>query len=240
MSFFCESIINLKKYLWSRARWFNLTLLLIPLILVLTFIFHEKHALIYTPISWAIASFILFVNFPDLLLSLHSRPLYYDDLVIQDYNDGEATDLYDNNFRKKYQNIFRWIVTITSSIMVALIVEIWYFKDDYFPDNDKSNGVVTWTVVLSIIGGLSKIYYVCSLGIGKIIMWALKYFKQRDIDNQRKILQEEVELVVTDSGVRLVMENDDNNDRVLNRSLSHNAIRIIALKPNVMADIFNT
>lgn len=224
--------------LFSRCRLFNLSLFLIPLILTLTSFFEDKHALIYTPISWGIASFILFINFPDLLLSLHSRPIYYDDLIIKDYNDNESSDLYDSAFRGKYQKIFKWVVTITSTVMISLIVEIWYFRAEYF--NSTSNGIITNVVALSIVASLFRIYYSASLFIGKMIMWVLRYYKQKEIDNQRQVAQVEVELALTNSGIRIISAGESrDNAPLLDRSVSCNAMQIVSLKPYVMADVFN-
>jgi hypothetical protein len=154
---------------------------------------------------------------------------------MRDCDEEENTAIYDMSFRKKYQNIFRWVVTVSSSVMVGLIVEVWYFRDDLFP-NSSGNNVVTNTVIISIIGGLSRIYYGASLLIGRLIMWILKYYKQRDIQRQREVIHEQVELSVTETGVKIVMEDDA---PLLTRSVSHDAIHIIALKPNVMSDVFN-
>jgi len=219
-----------------RFKWSHLTLLFIPLIITLTLAFHEKHSLIYTPFAFAVAALILFVNFPYIVLVLHSRPIYYDDLIVKDFNsEDESVKIYDSDFRKKYQNIFRWVTTITSTVMVGLIAELWYFRADYFPNAPK-NGVVTGTVLISIIGGLTRIYYGASLLIGRIIMWILRHYKRREIEKQRQQNQEEVQLEITNTGV-MVSQPDD--DPLLHRSHSCSDIQIVSLKPTVMPDVFN-
>ena len=40
-------------------------------------------------------------------------------------------EIYDDTFRKRYQQIFRWIVTITSSIMIGILTEVWYMRSDF-------------------------------------------------------------------------------------------------------------
>lgn len=120
-----------------NIAWYNLSLILVPIIITVTVFFEEAHTMIYMPISSLVCSFIIFVNFPMIVTSLHQRPIYYDDLIIKDFNEDEAKEIYDDRFRKKYQTIFRWVLTFTSAIVVGILVEIWYMRSS-FAKNDAT------------------------------------------------------------------------------------------------------
>jgi hypothetical protein len=94
--------------------WYNLSLLLVPIILSLTFIFEDIHGIIYVPLTCGISAMIIFLNFPTIVIFLHSRPIYFDDLIIKNY-EGDGY-IYDDTFRHKYQNVFKWIASFTSSL----------------------------------------------------------------------------------------------------------------------------
>jgi hypothetical protein len=160
----------------------NLSLLLIPLILALTFVFKDKHNFIYVPVSVGVCALIIFINYPVIVVGLHSRPVYYDDLVIKDYNEPNMD--YDR-FRHKYQNIFRTVIIITSSIMVALTVEMWYYRNNIFANStSRKDEIVKNLVIIGVISGLLRVYYSSMILIGSIVMAILKYLKQRE---QRRI-----------------------------------------------------
>jgi hypothetical protein len=246
---------------WFKIKlyWHNLTLLLIPLIAILTFIFKDKHQFIYAPLNLGICALILFLNYPSIIVSLHSRPIYYDDLVIKDYNEEEAQRFYDNQFRRKYQKVFRTAIAITSSILVVITVELWYYREKIFSDDQENisqqTQLVKFVVIISILGGLLRIYYGATMLIGKIVMFILKQLKKRE---QRKIRQREQELIMyhlTSDGITvrpntrtrqtsLTITNEEPDEQAIIPPRSHSfsgaqtEINVIGFKPSVMHDIF--
>ena len=210
------NICEYKVKLWLH----NLTLLLIPIILIITFIFKEKHTYIYAPISLGICTLIICLNFPAIVVSLHTRPIYYDDLVIKDYNEDESQRIYDNDFRKKYQKVFRVAIAITSSILVTITTIIWYCRDNLLVNNEtntKPSKMFNFVVVIGLIGGLLRIYYGAIMLIGKILMFILKHLKKRE---QRRIHEQEQEIVMyrlTQEGITLGTPwNTNKNNITLN------------------------
>lgn len=206
-----------------RIYWYNLSLLLIPVILGLSFSFKDQHALFYVPICTGLSSLILFLNFPSFVIALHSRPVYYDDLIIKDYNEEEAIRFYDDVFRKKYQKVFRTTIAVTSSILVGLTTELWYFRDNIFSKDDDNNSpgqnrLVSFVVVLSILGGLLRIYYGATLGIGKLIMMILKQLKKREQKLLRKQENQNVLYKLTEMGVT-IQPDDDSSLPMVNPNL---------------------
>jgi hypothetical protein len=188
-------------YSGLSLRLHYLSLLLIPLILSLTFIFGDHGQFIYVPFSFTACALILFVNFPDIVVILHSRPIYYDDLVIRNYNeDDEIPAIYDSDFCKKYQKIFRWLATISSSLMVGLTAEMWFYRDRLFV-GDKN--VMNSLAALGIIAGIVRIYYSITMAMGRGIMFILKLLKRREQEKIIKINEHRALIELNNIGITI-------------------------------------
>lgn len=232
-------------------KWYNLSLILIPIIQVLTFMFKDKYNFIYVPIVFGICALILFANFPAIVVSLHSRPIYYDDLVIKDYSDEENGGFYDDAFRRKYQNIFKTIIIISSSLMVAGTVELWYYRNHIFSTTNttRHDRFMNILIVISVLGGLFRIYYSAIMFIGSFVMFILKQLKKREqrllqLNNQDIIMynltNDGITLNMDDTGIGITADNAGGVGRLRqSRSLEHMADHELSLKPSIMCDIFN-
>ena len=223
-------------------HWYNfLSLIAVPIILTLTFVFQNAHDIIYEPLMCGICAMIIFINFPAVVIFLHSRPIYYDDLIIKNY-EGEGY-IYDDNFRKKYQVIFQWFATITSSFMIGLTVELWFYRSKMFPQSSGTGAkAVSSFVVMGVIGGMLKLYYGATMILGRIILFALKYFKQKEQERMR--LEVERRTVVELSGVGVTIGTDLDEASLIPRAASYNNLRssettIHGFKPTLMTDLFN-
>lgn len=227
-----------------EIRWFNLTLLLVPLFLTLTFVFQDQKGIFYIPFICGISALIVFLNFPSIVIMLHSRPIYYDDLIMKNY-EGEGY-IYNEDFRKKYQKIFKWIVSVSSSIMVSFTVELWFFRDSMFINQGQgqdspstSDKAVNAFVVLGIIGGLFRIYYGAAMLLGRLLLSLLKRLKKREQERLRQEAEERTLVELTSIGVTIGGEDEE---PMLQRSSSHDDIKklqITGFKPTLMTDIFN-
>jgi hypothetical protein len=220
--------------------WYNLTLLLVPIILVTTFIYEDIHGIIYVPLSCGVSAMIVFLNFPTIVIFLHSRPIYFDDLIIKNY-EGEGY-FYDDSFRQKYQRVFKWIASITSSLMIVLTVELWFFRDSMFQNdqaNDSTKGkAVNSFVVLGVIGGMLRIYYAATMMIGRLLLTILKRLKRREQERLRLQAQDRTLVELTGIGVSIVDEDED--IPIIQRAASYGDLKsIIGFKPTLMIDIFN-
>ena len=174
-----------------------------------------------------------------MVIILHSRPIYYDDLVIKNYNDEESANLYDDSFRKKYQNIFRWIVTVTSSAMIGVTVSLWYFRDSMFSNNGH---VVNSFVIVGVIGGMLRIYYAATMLIGRFIMILLRYLRKREQQRLRNVVEQRTLIELTSMGMRIGNDTDADSSSLLPRTAScHNFTTspVVGFKPTIMVDIFN-
>jgi len=225
-----------------EIKWVNLTLLLVPLILTLTFVFEDQKGIFYVPFTCGVSALIVFLNFPSIVIMLHSRPIYYDDLIMKNY-EGEGY-IYNEDFRKKYQKIFKWIVSVSSSIMVSFTVELWFFRDSMFNNQGQdspSTGdrAVNSFVVLGIIGGLFRIYYGAAMLLGRLLLSVLKQLKKREQERLRKETEERTLVELSSIGVTI---GGGDEEPLLQRSSSHDDIKklqITGFKPTLMVDIFN-
>lgn len=229
--------------------WYNLTVLLIPIILTLAFYFRNYHdSIVYVPLSCGVCSLILFFNFPSLVIMLHSRPIYYDDLVIKDFNEDEANDIYDDAFRKKYQRIFRIVGAVTSSLMVVVTVELWYVRNQLFgTDSSTSTNVVNGFVVIGVIGGMLRVYYSATMMIGRFIMFILRILKRREQQKLRRRVQDTVMYELTRDGITISSSDRADETIVDSEQLIHRSsscgnisqVEVVGFKPTLMSDIFN-
>lgn len=223
--------------------WYNLTLLLVPLILVLTFTYQDIHGMIYVPLACGISAMIVFVNCPSMVIFLHSRPIYFDDLIIKNY-EGEGY-IYDESFRRKYQRVFMWIASVTSSLMIVLTVEMWFFRDTMFQgnsENDTKKGqAVNNFVVLGVIGGMLRIYYMATMAIGRFLLFILKRLKRQESERLRLQAEQRTLVELTSIGVSIAGDNEELEPMLTqSRSASYGDLsNIIGFKPTLMADIFN-
>lgn len=158
-----------------------LSLLLIPLLLFLTTFFSVHKRILYMPFAATISSFIFFCNFPSIVLTLHTRPIYYDDLIMKDYED-DSENIYDDSFRKRFQNIFRWTITVTSSLMAGVMVDVWYMRYTEIGGINTQGSIL---LILGVTGGIVKLYSTVQERLGNILMYILKKFKQREISRRR-------------------------------------------------------
>lgn len=217
-----------------EITWYNIvSLLLVPIILTLTFVFQNVHQVIYVPLACGICAMIIFVNYPSIVIFLHSRPIYYDDLIIKNY-EGEG-HIYDEGFRKKYQVIFQWIASVTSSCMIGLTVEVWYYKDDIFT---HSNNNVNAFITMGVIGGMLKLYYGATMILGRILLSALKYFKKKEQEKLRRANQERTLVELTGIGVTIADE-DEEAIPIIPRTVSCDNVKLAGFKPTLMVDLFN-
>ena len=218
--------------------WHNLTLLLVPVILALTFVYQDENGVIYVPFSCGISALIIFLNFPSIVILLHSRPIYFDDLIIKNYEgDGH---IYDETFRKKYQKLFVVIASCTSAIMVGVTVELWFFRDDTFNNNNDDNSAGDQTVnsfvVLGIIGGLLRIYYGATMILGRGLLSLLKKLKKKEQERLRRCAEERT--LVELSGMGVTITDTDDQVHLINEN-NNLGVRVVGIKPTIMTDIFN-
>ncbi len=226
-----------------KNKWKYLFLLFIPPLIIFPLFYDNGNYIYILPASLSLSVFIIFSIFPAIVLSLHARPITYDDLIIKDYNEDECNNIYDNKFRRKYQNIFRWLVTITSTMVFFVSVEVWGLKSNFSVSNSNSDTESTfisadWAFAIGVIGGILKIYYSISSLIGKILLSILKMLKKRAIKKARQNMSQITHNALYNAGIDI--KEVFNTPLSSRRSFSHNDLTIIGVSPDVdMHDIMS-
>lgn len=142
-------------------------------ILVLVF-FKQFHEFYYLPFIIGIAFFILFWNFPILINVTASKPLYYEDLFI----DDSKLPTYDvtPKLKNKIQYGLEITLIITNCILAAVLSDYWLYK---------TSNIKNFPEILGITGGIIKIFQTINNIIGRLMLSILK----RYIEDENKQFQ---------------------------------------------------
>ena len=134
--------------------------------------FEEVRNLVYIPFISSPASFILFWNFPKILYFTNSKPLYYEDLFI----DEKKLPNYDVSraIKKRYRKMLLWSLIISNSIFIGGLSEYWFYKT-----HDTTN----YLEIIGITGGIIKGFQVINNFIGRIILVLIR--RQVKKENRR-------------------------------------------------------
>lgn len=119
-----------------------------------------------------ITSLIILINFPLIVTWSNSKPLYYDELYI-DNSKLPSLKLSDDS-KRYYKKAYKIILTIYDSLIIALISNYWFFKTK----NAKS-----YYEIIGVTGGILQIFHILNLLTGTIVLYVIKYF----INNTHKI-----------------------------------------------------
>ena len=159
----------------------------LPFIGVLAMAFFERfHDFIYFPFIISCAFFILFWNFPILVYVTASKPLYYEDLFI----DEKKLPNYDvdESIRDKFQNILVWVLIITNSIFVGVLSDYWLYK---------TQDVDTYLEIVGVTGGIIKIFQVVNNSIGRTMIKMLKSCIKKENKRYRKEQRDIIKNIVS-------------------------------------------
>jgi hypothetical protein len=161
----CCRRIPIKRYF--------LPLVFLPFILFID----DTQTFTYIPLIVGGSAFSLFWNYPLIVYYTASKPLYYEDLFI----DEKSLPNYDVNPKLKYkfQTILVWILIITNSILVGALGDYWYYK--------IVSGNYTALEILGVTGGIIKLFQIINNTISRIMLKILRrIIKKENIEMQRK------------------------------------------------------
>lgn len=102
-----------------------------------------------------ISTFIILLNFPNIVKLAHSRPIYYDDLDTA------------NVVQAKYQQIFVISLQITITLIMSGMCYYYY--------NRFHNSTLTNMELLGVLGGYLSILMKVERVIGKILLTSLNH-----------------------------------------------------------------
>lgn len=104
---------------------------------------------------------VIFWNFPVLVLFTNSRPLYYEDLFIEDRNEIEM--LVNVRLREKFESRFQTVLVITNSVFVAALSDYWFYQ---FAGSED----VSYVALMGITGGIVKIFQMVNHTSGTVVL----------------------------------------------------------------------
>ena len=167
----------------------------------------------YFPMVVGFSAFILFWNFPKLVYYTASRPLYYEDLFI----DEKKLPNYDVSpgLKKKFQCLLEWVLIITNTLLVAGLSDWWLYKTiDHF----------TLIEIVGITGGIIKMFQMVNNTISRCMLKILrKRIKQENKEiraKQAKEIKELVNFKIATGVLKYPCENDNIeliNNKIPNR-----------------------
>lgn len=125
--------------------------------------FRDLFSYTYFPFVSGFAAFIIFWNFPFLAYTTASRPLYYEDLFIDETRFPNYN--IDNKIKEKYQCILLWVLICSNSILLGALSDYWLYK------TSNENNVLQ---IIGITGGIIKIFQIINYTIGRILLKIIK------------------------------------------------------------------
>ena len=152
----------------------------------------------YMPLILSFGSFIIFWNFPILVYESTSKPLYYEDIFI-DENKLPNYEI-DEALKNKFKNILLNILIISNSLLFGALGDYWLYK---------KRDTTTYIEIIGMTGGIIKIFQIINQVIAKIMLSILKHIIERENNNiddkDTKAILEVIEL-------KQINTDDINND----------------------------
>ncbi len=131
--------------------------------------FNETRDILYFPLIISSSFFVLFWNFNHLVYYTASKPLYYQDIFIDEkkipnWNVNEK-------IKKKFECIFVWVLIITNTLLVGGLSEYWLYK---------SIGADNLMEIVGITGGIIKIFQIINNTICRLMLKILKIYIKKE------------------------------------------------------------
>lgn len=139
----------------------------------------------FLPLIVSIGCFIIFWNFPIIVYESASKPLYYEDIFIDDKKlpNYEINDVLKN----KFKNILLNVLIVSNSLLCGALSDYWLYK--------KTN-VETYIEILGMTGGIIKIFQIINHVISKIMLSILKrIIKKENIELNNKEVSEIINVI---------------------------------------------
>ena len=140
---------------------------------------------VYIPVFMGIAAFFLFWNFPWIVYYTASKPLYYEDLFI----DEKKLPNYEVSPRLKikFQTILIWILIVSNSLLVAALGDYWLYR---------SSGISATFEILGVTGGIIKVFQIINNTISRVMLKILRKFIKKENKRIRKLEIEKMKQLV--------------------------------------------
>jgi len=151
----------------GRTRWF---MLIIPLMMIPPLFLEDLRTVLYVTPCTILGSYIVLYHCPYFLKSMHTRPLYFEELE----DNGEI----DKALKKRFQDIFLKVINVVLAIVMGAIVDYAFYR---FHDSKLS-----WFEILGLMGGMLSLYRSAWDHIGRILLLWLALRKDDYKTSRRK------------------------------------------------------
>lgn len=165
---YCNYIFNYIKELNIQYERYSL-LLLSFLFLLLDKNYYNSY--IFIAIISFFSSMIIFFNFSWIIIWNSSKPIYYEDLYIDEKKLPEVP--LTNHQKDTYQNYYRRSLIFSTSILISILICYWKFKTEN----------TTFIEKLGTSGGLLQIASLLNNLLSRIILYCIKSFISIKIDD---------------------------------------------------------
>lgn len=147
----------------------NISLCFIPISVISAILFHHYNTELFIKtyflsITVLISLGILFYHFPIFIKILHTKPVYYEDIILIKS---------DNINPYKLQNIFLFLNGLSSIIFIIISANYIYFRISYG----------NWFEFIGIFGGIAIVYTRIQTYLGKFLLSILVYIKNNRYDD---------------------------------------------------------
>ena len=157
-----------KKLKKLELRRYFIPVVFIPFL----FFIEEVRTYVYIPVIMGVSSFFFFWNFQYFVYYTASKPLYYEDLFI----DEKKLPNYnvDIKIKKKFELILKWILIVSYSLLVSALSEFWFYKIQ------TTNSLIE---IAGITGGIVKVFQIINNTITRYMLKILRRFIKEESRN---------------------------------------------------------
>ena len=170
----CCKQIPIKRYFLPLIGVFSLAVL------------PEFRNFIYLPLIITFGFFILFWNYPWIVYYTASKPLYYQDLFI----DEKKLPNYevDERIKRKFKLVLELVLVLTNSLLTGALADYYLYK---------TTGNEGFIEIVGVTGGIIKIFQIINNSISRFMLKILKRcvkkesmdLKKRQIEGIERILR---------------------------------------------------
>uniref|UniRef100_A0A6C0C5N0 Uncharacterized protein n=1 Tax=viral metagenome TaxID=1070528 RepID=A0A6C0C5N0_9ZZZZ len=146
----------------------------------------ELQNFVYLPLIITFGFLILFWNFPWIVYCTASKPLYYQDLFI----DEKKLPNYDvdDGIKHKFQMILETVLIISNALLTGALADYYLYK---------TTGDEGYIEIIGVTGGIIKIFQIINNTISRFMLKILKKcirkenmdLKRRQVENIERIIR---------------------------------------------------
>jgi len=165
------------KRLKNRCKYiFSYKIFFLPITIIMPFFiyFENFQNIFYIFIASFVSSFILVFTFPQITRMIYKKPIYFEDLYLDDKEQikNHIKILHNIENTKKFQNNFILSQQIMMALAISLIIEYLTYK--------IINNSYETMELLGLLGGLISLYVKIITIIGKLFLGFLYYQKKKE------------------------------------------------------------